>query len=139
MNLTRCSQPLCNCGCGTTQSNCSSSRKSQRLTYCCIARVPPANLASIVDINWNGSTSLNLVRLVTRPTKTSFILGTDTLPIGYTYDNINNILYFPPDVRVSTDQFAIWTSQGQDSCGNYVWEATSICVAVECGNCIDLQ
>jgi hypothetical protein len=110
---------------------------SSPVARCCIVGIPSANLTSIIDIKWDGSSSVSLVRNLSRPNSHSFILGTDTLPIGYSFTG--GILYFPPNESVSADQFAVWTAPtGPDACNSYVWVSTKICVSVNCLDCREL-
>lgn len=108
-------------------------------SVCYLASISPSYLPLIIDIQWGGELSVSLVRNLPRPNSHSFILNVDTLPIGYTFDPINNILYFPPNTTVSPNQFAVWTPPvSQDTCGAWVWTASSICVGIESVFCDEL-
>lgn len=119
--------------------SCTNTVSTSLPSQCCIVRVPETYLTAIIDIHWDDVVEFAKVSDANRPNNHSFILGSDTLPIGYSYNSGDNILYFPPGVAVKPTQFAVWTSTGDvDSCGAFVWEAVAICVTVNCGNCSEI-
>lgn len=122
----------------TNGSSCNGIKND--LSICCYVGIPSASVTSIIDIDWNGELVHQSVLNTLRPNEHSFILGTDPLPVGYLWDSVNHVLYFPPNKIIHNNQFATWTAPTViDSCGAYIWNAEPLCVTYECKNCYEVN